>query len=246
MSGGGAEATTAGTDGSKLQQQLTANASSPFDEPLQRTRWLVRYIRLKKRRAEDELARQNELKRRKKDARATVQSALGSLKSSEEEVKRCEQKMVELNDERHRIVGSLKEVLGREEEEKKRQREAEESLRAKFEAEQRLQQQQAAALEMAALQSQVKNAQFLSVLNAMLGVGEQTSQQQQVNVNTSQSAASIAAALAPHLFPGAGGLMGGHGGQHQQTQHQQIQVGGSRVFKFVRTFIRTKFRKDFL
>src|SRR4051794_2329358 len=78
--------------------------SSPFDDPIERTRWLIRYIRLRKRRAEDELAKQNELKRKKKDARATLQSALSNLEASREEVVRGEQRLEELNAERHRIL----------------------------------------------------------------------------------------------------------------------------------------------
>uniref|UniRef100_A0A915EHI5 BZIP domain-containing protein n=1 Tax=Ditylenchus dipsaci TaxID=166011 RepID=A0A915EHI5_9BILA len=124
-----------------------------------------KYIRLRKQRAEDELARRNALKKQKKDAKATLQNARDGLRISESEVKRCEQRVEELTQSRHDLLISLKSIINKETE-RKRQREAEET-RQKLEEQQRVQLQ---TLQLEAIMQQFKNAPLLNpILSALAG-----------------------------------------------------------------------------
>jgi hypothetical protein len=51
----------------------------PFDDPVERTRCLVQYIRLRNQRAEAELAKRNAIKKQKMDAQATLQNTRDEL-----------------------------------------------------------------------------------------------------------------------------------------------------------------------
>lgn len=153
------------------QTEATSTIHEPhsfFDDPVQRTRCLIQYIRMRKQRMRDELAKRNALKKQKKDAKATLQNARDNLKTSQLDVERCEQRMHELNQLRHTILTSYKLIVNKESE-RKRQREADEEAR-RTEEQYRLQQQAATlGFDTSLLQHQLKSAQLLSMLAAFNG-----------------------------------------------------------------------------
>lgn len=64
----------------ELLQNAEKDASCPFDDSLQRTKCLMQYIRIRKQRAENEIAKRNALRKQKKDAKVTLQNARDSLR----------------------------------------------------------------------------------------------------------------------------------------------------------------------
>ncbi|KAI1709995.1 hypothetical protein DdX_11007 [Ditylenchus destructor] len=141
----------------------------PFDDPVQRTRCLVQYIRLRKQRAEDELAKRHALKKQKKDAKANLKNARVEFKSSESEVRRCEQRLEELGQTRHELLISLKSIINKETERKRHREQADETRR--LEEQHRMQQAAAAAalgLDTLLLQQQFKVGPQLPPHTALL------------------------------------------------------------------------------
>jgi hypothetical protein len=57
----------------------------PFDDPVQRTRGLIQYIRLRNQRAEAEQAKRKALKKQKMDAQAIIQNVREELANAEAE-----------------------------------------------------------------------------------------------------------------------------------------------------------------
>ena len=63
----------------KIQKIFEEGGPCPFDDPIERTRCLVQYIRLRNQRAEAELAKRNAIKKQKMDAQATLQNTRDEL-----------------------------------------------------------------------------------------------------------------------------------------------------------------------
>ncbi|CAK5013406.1 unnamed protein product [Meloidogyne enterolobii] len=133
---------------------ISGELSSPFDDPVSRTRCLIQFIRLRNQRAEAELAQQNALKKQKMDAQATLQNARNELAQAKSEQLHWERKFNNLNHERHDVLNKLKALHQKEIERKRHKEEAERQrqiLAAAAEEQQRL---AAAAAAAAAAQQQ--------------------------------------------------------------------------------------------
>uniref|UniRef100_A0A914MVK5 Uncharacterized protein n=1 Tax=Meloidogyne incognita TaxID=6306 RepID=A0A914MVK5_MELIC len=139
---------------------ISGELSSPFDDPVSRTRCLIQFIRLRNQRAEAELAQQNALKKQKMDAQATLQNARNELAQAKSEQLHWERKFNNLNHERHDVLNKLKALHQKEIERKRHKEEAERQrqiLAAAAEEQQRLAVAAAAA---AAQQQQQTDAYF--------------------------------------------------------------------------------------
>jgi len=155
------------TDGSCLVSVSNeANTTTPFSDPIQRTKCLIQYIRLRKQRAEKELAKRNALKKLKKDAQAKLDEAKRGIIQSSEDLKGLARRQAELEQKRHDVITSLKAIHNRGEERKRKKEEEKQRL---LEMEQKL--QQAAALD---AYVQLNNVKLLGAL---------LSHRQQLNMN---------------------------------------------------------------
>nr|CAD2150042.1 unnamed protein product [Meloidogyne enterolobii] len=132
---------------------ISGELSSPFDDPVSRTRCLIQFIRLRNQRAEAELAQQNALKKQKMDAQATLQNARNELAQARSEQLHWERKFNNLNHERHDVLNKLK-ALHQKEIERKRHKEEAERQRQILAAAAEEQQRLAAAAAAAAAQQQ--------------------------------------------------------------------------------------------
>ncbi|KAL7080122.1 hypothetical protein ACQ4LE_000407 [Meloidogyne hapla] len=142
--------------------ETSGEVSSPFDDPVSRTRCLMQFIRLRNQRAEAELAQQNALKKQKMDAQATLQNARNELAQAKSEQLHWERKFNNLNRDRHEVLNQLK-ALHQKETERKRQREEAERQRQLLAAAAAAEEQQrlaAAAAAAAAQQQQQTDAYF--------------------------------------------------------------------------------------
>nr|CAD2199263.1 unnamed protein product [Meloidogyne enterolobii] len=144
---------------------ISGELSSPFDDPVSRTRCLIQFIRLRNQRAEAELAQQNALKKQKMDAQATLQNARNELAQAKSEQLHWERKFNNLNHERHDVLNKLKALHQKEIERKRHKEEAERQrqiLAAAAEEQQRLAVAAAAA---AAQQQQQQKLTLIFNLN---------------------------------------------------------------------------------
>lgn len=185
---------------------VVENLVNPFDDPLQRTKYLIKYIRLRKQRAEGEIAKRNALKKQKKDAQATLYNARESMRACEVESNRCKQRLEELTQSKHELLITLKSIINRETERKRRREALEENRRMAAEQQATIlaqaaaeQQQyfQQAALETFLLSNQFKNPNLLNSLGMGNRIGYSniaqlfnTMQQQQLINNSSTNRAS--------------------------------------------------------
>lgn len=222
--------------------------TNPFDDPIQRTKYLIKYIRLRKQRAEGELEKRNALKKQKKDAQATVHNARETMRVNEMESNRCKQRLEDLTLSKHELLITLKSIINRETERKRRREAIEEenrrvaaeqqaTLLAQAAAEQQQQNIQQAALEAFLLSNQLKNPHLLNSLGMGNRMGYSniaqlfnTMQQQQLITNSASSRASTSASPAntqlPQRFHTPFQSTTPTTEQQQQStrQHQQLQA----------------------
>jgi hypothetical protein len=102
----------------------TEQTKKIFDDPVQRTRFLVAYIKSRKQRAQAEIEQRKALTQKKLNAQAKLQNAHEALRTCESDIHRVQQKSESLGRERHELVTALKAIHSKENERKK-QREAE-------------------------------------------------------------------------------------------------------------------------
>jgi uncharacterized protein YaaN involved in tellurite resistance len=89
---------------SEITKEQFSTKSHPFDDPVQRTRCLIQYIRLRKQRAEKELAKRNALRKQKKDAQANLEAAKKGIVDGTQEIGHLEQRLEELEQNRYILV----------------------------------------------------------------------------------------------------------------------------------------------
>uniref|UniRef100_A0A914E2Q8 Uncharacterized protein n=1 Tax=Acrobeloides nanus TaxID=290746 RepID=A0A914E2Q8_9BILA len=133
----------------------------PFEDPINRTKILIQYIRLKQKRARAEMEQKTAMKQKKRDAQEKLQNDKEQLKEIEDEIKKIEAKKNELTIYRHELINQSKVVLQKESELKKRREEDEKRRREEMEMQRR---QQAQQLEQA--QQQIIQQQLLAQLMA--------------------------------------------------------------------------------
>ena len=79
-------------ESSSIQQHVDMDAKNKisFANPMQRTKCLIQYIRLRKQRAEKELTKRREIKKQKKDAQVRLQQARDKIRDDSEEIKKLD------------------------------------------------------------------------------------------------------------------------------------------------------------
>lgn len=133
-------------DGNELNNDVL-KSKNPFDDPVQRRKCLIKFIRLRKQRAQEETAQRKALAQKKLDAKATLQNAEVELRRCERDMELTQGKLDELNTRKHELLTERKTIISREEQQKKQQQAAAAAAAAAAEAlRQREAEQQKAAL----------------------------------------------------------------------------------------------------
>lgn len=63
----------------ELSQNTDKIASTPFNDPIQRTNCLIQYIRIRKQKTKKEIAERNALRKQRIDAEVTLKTAVVNL-----------------------------------------------------------------------------------------------------------------------------------------------------------------------